>query len=228
MNEQEWLENIVPQSLLECALISSSRRKERLILVECARRTFQNGEDRVTQAILYAERLADNQPDRDERNSIEDNLPAPTIPDPQQRRERVIYFLLQRLDNPGGALNWSRERLSDGIDAIKMASYTPQLATDRTARTIWESTINRSHTDVVREVFGNPFRPVPFSPNWRTSTAVTLASQMYESKDFSAMPILADALQDAECNNEDILSHCRSGGSHVRGCWVVDLVLGKE
>jgi hypothetical protein len=51
---------------------------------------------------------------------------------------------------------------------------------------------------------------------------------MYESRNFSAMPILADALQDAGCDNDDILSHCRIDGPHVRGCWVVDLVLGKE
>ena len=54
------------------------------------------------------------------------------------------------------------------------------------------------------------------------------AQQMYESRDFSAMPILADALQDAGCDNADILDHCRGPGPHVRGCWVVDLVLGKE
>ncbi|VTR97955.1 Uncharacterized protein (Fragment) OS=uncultured bacterium PE=4 SV=1 [Gemmata massiliana] len=80
----------------------------------------------------------------------------------------------------------------------------------------------------LREIFGNPFRPVSFSPSWRTSTAVALASQMYESRDFSAMPILADALQDAGCDNSDVLDHCRGKGPHVRGCWVVDLVLGKE
>ncbi len=57
---------------------------------------------------------------------------------------------------------------------------------------------------------------------------MTLARTMYESRDFSAMPILADALQDAGCDNEDILGHCRGSGPHVRGCWVVDLVLGKE
>ena len=52
---------------------------------------------------------------------------------------------------------------------------------------------------------------------------------MYESRDFSAMPILADALQDAGCDSDDILSHCRDTSlPHVRGCWVVDLVLGKE
>jgi hypothetical protein len=51
---------------------------------------------------------------------------------------------------------------------------------------------------------------------------------MYESRDFGAMPILADALQDAGCASDDVLSHCRGPGPHVRGCWVVDLMLGKE
>ena len=82
--------------------------------------------------------------------------------------------------------------------------------------------------DVLRDIFGNPFRPVTFSPSWRTDTAVTLARQMYDARGFSAMPILADALQDAGCDSEDVLNHCRGAGPHVRGCWVVDLVLGKE
>ena len=80
----------------------------------------------------------------------------------------------------------------------------------------------------LRDIFGNPFRPVMFSPEWRTDTALALARQMYECRDFSAMPILADALQDAGCDNDDILNHCRQPGEHVRGCWVVDLVLGKK
>jgi len=58
---------------------------------------------------------------------------------------------------------------------------------------------------------------------------VSLARTMYEAREFGAMPILADALQDAGCDNDDILSHCRDANQvHVRGCWVVDLVLGKE
>jgi hypothetical protein len=82
---------------------------------------------------------------------------------------------------------------------------------------------------LVRECFGNPFRPVTFPPEWRTDTAVALARQMYEAREFSAMPILADALQDAGCDNADVLNHCRDASlNHVRGCWVVDLVLDKE
>jgi hypothetical protein len=80
---------------------------------------------------------------------------------------------------------------------------------------------------LMREIFGNPFRPVAFDPMWRTSDAVLLARGVYESRDFSAMPILADALQDAGCDDEVVLRHCQQGGEHVRGCWVVDLVLGK-
>jgi hypothetical protein len=89
----------------------------------------------------------------------------------------------------------------------------------------------------LREVFGNPFalrrkrkseprRGWMFDPAWRTDTAVALAKRMYESRDFGAMPILADALEDAGCDNADILTHARHESEHVRGCWVVDLVLG--
>jgi hypothetical protein len=82
---------------------------------------------------------------------------------------------------------------------------------------------------ILRDIFGNPFRPVTIDPIWRTSTAVAIANGMYESRDFGAMPILADALQEAGCDSDDILNHCRAaGGIHVRGCWVVDLVLDKS
>jgi hypothetical protein len=50
---------------------------------------------------------------------------------------------------------------------------------------------------------------------------------MYESRDISSMPILADALEEAGCNNAEVLAHCRSDGLHARGCWVLDLLLGK-
>ena len=80
---------------------------------------------------------------------------------------------------------------------------------------------------LIHEIFPNPFRPFVIDETCRTSIATALARQMYESRDFGAMPILADALQDAGCDNEDILKHCRdANGIHVRGCWVVDLILG--
>ncbi|VTR93437.1 Uncharacterized protein OS=Sorangium cellulosum (strain So ce56) GN=sce5710 PE=4 SV=1 [Gemmata massiliana] len=107
-------------------------------------------------------------------------------------------------------------------DAYIAVTYTTAWATDE------EPATERWLANLVREVFGNPFRPVPLSPVWRTGTAVALAQQVYESRDFGAMPILADALQDAGCDNADVLDHGRGPGPHVYGCWVVDLVLGKE
>jgi hypothetical protein len=80
----------------------------------------------------------------------------------------------------------------------------------------------------LRDIFGNPFRPVTLNPSWRTPTVKQLAEAIYKERAFERMPILADALEDAGCDNADILSHCRGGGEHVRGCWVVDLVLGRE
>ncbi len=85
------------------------------------------------------------------------------------------------------------------------------------------------HCNVLRDVVGpHPFHLVTFEPEWRTSTVLAIAKGMYETRDFSVMPILADALQDAGCEDENILSHCRGSCPHVRGCWVVDLILGKE
>jgi len=83
------------------------------------------------------------------------------------------------------------------------------------------------YAHVIRDIFGNPFRPITVNPSWRTSTVVSLASGIYEDRAFDRMPILADALQDAGCDNEDVLNHCRQPGEHCRGCWAVDLVLGK-
>ena len=83
-------------------------------------------------------------------------------------------------------------------------------------------------SQIVRCAIGNPFVPVRFDPAWATDTATTLARQMYDSREFSAMPILADALQDAGCENAELLNHCRDPhATHVRGCWVCDLVLAK-
>ncbi|MCE9530233.1 MAG: hypothetical protein K8T89_03725 [Planctomycetes bacterium] len=81
---------------------------------------------------------------------------------------------------------------------------------------------------VFRDIFGNPFRPVRLDPRWLSSNVVDLAQAIYEDRAYDRMPILADALMDAGCDNDEIIHHCRGGGPNVRGCWVVDLILGKE
>src|SRR5262249_23652107 len=79
-----------------------------------------------------------------------------------------------------------------------------------------------------RDVFGNPFQPVIFNPSWLSSTVVELARSIYERKAFEEMPTLGHALQNAGCENEAIVGHCRAEGVHVRGCWVIDSLLEKE
>ena len=81
---------------------------------------------------------------------------------------------------------------------------------------------------LLRDLFGNPFQPARLARAWRTPTVVALAQAMYEDRRFDDMPLLADALEESGCTEEAILKHCREPGEHVRGCWVVDLVLGKE
>jgi hypothetical protein len=85
---------------------------------------------------------------------------------------------------------------------------------------------------LLRDIFGNPFRPLPPLPGaiqaWNDGTVVKIAQGAYEERAFDRLPILADALLDAGCADEDILAHCRSAAPHVRGCWVVDLILGKS
>ena len=74
------------------------------------------------------------------------------------------------------------------------------------------------------------FRPVALNTAWlawNDGTIPKLAQAIYDDRAFDRLPILADALEDAGCTDADILGHCRGGGEHTRGCWVVDLVLGK-
>ena len=78
---------------------------------------------------------------------------------------------------------------------------------------------------LLREIFGNPFRPVAVDPNWLTSAVVGLARGILEERAFERLPILADALEEAGCQESAILTHCRSSGPHVPGCWVIDLLL---
>ena len=81
----------------------------------------------------------------------------------------------------------------------------------------------------LHDVFGNPFRPVSLSPSWLAwnDGAPKLAQVIYNDRAFDRLPLLADALEDAGCTDAAILSHCREPGEHVRGCRVVDMLLGR-
>jgi hypothetical protein len=90
------------------------------------------------------------------------------------------------------------------------------------------SSDDRKLAGLVRDVFGD--RPVTVEPTWLTwnhGTVPAIARHVYDDRAYHDLPILADALEDAGCTNADLLEHCRGPGPHVRGCWAVDLLLGK-
>jgi len=87
---------------------------------------------------------------------------------------------------------------------------------------------DRWRTQYLRDIFGNPFRPITINRLSLTPAVIQLAQAIYDGRAFDRLPILADDLHDAGCDNDEILSHCRGQGPNVRGCWVVDLILSKK
>ena len=111
-------------------------------------------------------------------------------------------------------------------DNIGLGTDDPKKVAWTTAHELGEDTPSAA-LELLRDIFGNPFRPVVADPAWLTPTVQAIASAIYADRAFDRLPILADALEEAGCTDADILLHCRRPGEHVRGCWVVDLMLGK-
>ena len=91
--------------------------------------------------------------------------------------------------------------------------------------------ISLQQCQLLREIVGNPFCPAAVAPAWLAwdgGTAPKLAQAIYAERAFDRLPVVADALEDAGCTEADLLGHLRGPGPHVRGCWAVDLLLGKE
>jgi hypothetical protein len=87
----------------------------------------------------------------------------------------------------------------------------------------------RGQTGLLRDMFGSSFGAISIEPRWLTSDVIDLARVCYDERAFERLPILADALMDAGCDNDEIINHCREQGrGHVKGCWVIDLLLGKS
>ena len=80
---------------------------------------------------------------------------------------------------------------------------------------------------LLRDLFGNPFRPFPPTKQWFTQVR-KLAVSIYSEQAFDRLPILAEALEKAGCDNAEILEHCRGQDTHAKGCWVIDVLLGNR
>jgi hypothetical protein len=242
--EAGWLMAENPGLMLAVARQGASDRRLRLVAVACCRAAWphlppypeEDARDAECLALLeLAERYADGTAKYGEMMAARRSLAGTGVPrgGPPGRKIAAAWFASAKdpTDTSGYALTRLLGEAWRGRSELEMPStrvrfgwlgHGEQTAVDWVAACM-------ALVAVVRDVFGNPFRKVKFDKKWRTDTAVALARQMYDSRDFSAMPILADALQDAGCENEDILTHCRdTAARHARGCWVCDLVLGKS
>jgi hypothetical protein len=227
VTEEEWLASDKPSSRV-FALHSIGRErnfKRKFLLFTCA--CFRRGRDLPPSALRAAgvlESHADGEVDFSEVVALRKKHGQPSKP-----AGPLFTDGIGSDTSPWREPFWQYHASWQTASAISAAATVRKPGRpSRVAIAEREQTVAALQT-LVNDIFGNPFRPVSFSPEWRTSTAVALARQMYDSRDFSAMPILADALQDAGCDNDDVLNHCRDPKqAHVRGCWVVDLVLGKE
>ena len=228
MTEAEWLAAKWPSELLRSLHKTggASDRKFRLFGVACCRRVAQQMPDiTLTEVIDGCERLAE------ELNAEDWN---PTQLDRLSRLREVVDRSREASHSAGAEDDRDGDAFARAVAQLTEFPVHPAYCADSCMQALCghdDYITGRGEVlfqiDLLWDIVGNPFRPVTFSPSWRTDTAHTLARQMYESRDFSAMPILADALQDAGCDSADILSHCRDDAPHVRGCWVVDLVTGK-
>lgn len=201
VTEADWLACTDPQSMLEFLRGKVSDRKLRLFVCAYCWLLQHALEDwRSRRAVEIAERFADGL-------VKESSL--------REAKANAIYVMME-----------SHVRLNPLTGTAASAAWDdPWWAAHRI---VAEATGQTDRLLLLRCIFGNPFRPLTLYPTWLTPRANHLAEQVYNDRAFDRLPILGDALEEAGCTNTDILDHCRAGGLHVRGCWVVDTILQKK
>jgi len=222
MTEAEWLACDDTEPMLVFLNHRMTDRKSRLFACACCRQIWNYvSNSALRNAVEVSERFADQE-------ATQSQLSAAA-----RKARRVASDLREAAMANTPPSNWATGSYpaaeAAALVALKGIGLVRTAARLARAALLINEVETIDHADLLRDIFGNPFRPVSFNPEWRSDTVLALAHQVYEARDFSAMPILADALQDAGCDDEAILSHCRDANQpHARGCWVVDLVLGKE
>jgi hypothetical protein len=220
MTEAEWLAATDPTPMLEFLRGRASNRKLRLFGVAVARLCW----DRMTEpalraAVETAERAADGLTGAEEMAAAGKRVDD-VVRGWQEQTGATTPLAAYRAVSPE----------TRSLTVWVFLTTMPVLWLGDPDKYFYKlaSEVTRPHQPpLLREVFGNPFRPVTSDPSWLTSDVRLLAQGIYQGKAFDRLPILADALQDAGCASDDLLNHCRSGGEHVRGCWALDLLLGK-
>ena len=203
------------------------RRKLRLFACACCRQVWEliQGED-ARRLVELAEAWADGTLDQAELDRTRAAAEAAYQRADLASRGHGSMALPRRI---GAALGAALQICNpDSRVAARVGSGFARCAVGgMSGNPVWDEH-EAAQAAVLRDIFGNPFRPVTADRSWLTSTVVSLAQGIYAERAFDRLPILADALQDAGCEHADVLEHCRGPGPHARGCWVVDLVLGNS
>jgi hypothetical protein len=232
MTESEWLTCDDPQAMLEQVRQTASQRKLRWFACACVRSVWHHLLDESSQrAVEVSERYADG------------NATASELADAEVAAFEVarVADLRTTVSDPGWAATRAAARSANSDSytaggssffvALCFAPWSFQHGQVYRGDPVAKSAARRRQCDLLLDILGNPFRVSVIHPDWlawNEGTVTRLATHIYEGRRFDEMTILGDALEDAGCDNADILDHCRSGSEHVRGCWVVDLILGKE
>jgi hypothetical protein len=223
MIEQEWLDCADPKAMLDhfCGK-SVSKRKLRLFTVARCRNSWHLlSDERSRQAVEVGERFADGLATEEELVVTQAAAAAAIAGAKAATAAHTAAFYASGLivSIPSPSITFADTAIGSEFKAADQDGVT-----QRTAEELWQ-------VSVLRDIFGNPFRTVAITSNWLTwndCTVRRIAQAIYDERAFDRMPILADALEDAGCTDRAILDHCRGEGQHVRGCWIVDLILGKQ
>ena len=220
MTEEEWLRATDPTPMLKFLQDFGARRKLQLFVCGMCRKAWPLITESVLRcAVEVSERYADGKVEAVEFDNVVNSA-----------WETTGDFLVGEEEHRANwAATWSVTINNKWFAELAVASLLQEpWSAEQYKGIVAYPELRLLYVELLRDIFGNPFRPVTVLPEWRTSTVLALATGIYEEKAFDRMPILADALQDAGCSNEDILDHCRGPGPHVRGCFLIDLILGKE
>jgi hypothetical protein len=231
MTEGEWHTTHLPLPMLRRYPAAWDERKVRLFWCACLRRAWPTlVEDRTRELVELVERNP-----LDAGGELTAELvafrKAAQLDFPGRGFERHPDYWALRvfLFRPPDPLVVLLTEIADraGAAAVRRSRHEPATAPWWAPPPPPGSPERARQCRLIREVFGNPFRPARPDPAWLTSDVLLLARGIAADRAFDRMPILADALQDAGCYDAGVLDHCRGAGDHVRGCWVIEALLGK-
>lgn len=223
MKRQAWLKATDPEKMLKHLGKTASDRKVRLFTVACCRRAWHFAKaKRLPPLLAILEDVADGCVKSRDREQARDRAYKVATDDKLDDMQQCLGFELW------GALNKNLDENACDYGECAAAAFGYKAGDGRKFER-GKAAERKLQPAVVREIFGDPFQPVKVKKQWRTDTVLALAQQMYDAREFSAAPILADALQDAGCDADELLAHLRDPkATHYRGCWAIDLVLGKS